>query len=125
MAIIIDTNCIANVFSPKTANHSEFKPVLEWILLGKGLMIYGGSKYREELKKTAKYLPIIAEDLGVITADVDYNDVDNFFVVQAYIEDLLNPGTNIFTTTNSVSIESPDYAYNISLLIFPFLKIPY
>lgn len=59
MAIIIDANCIANVFSKKSAKHTEFKPVLDWILLGKGLMIYGGTHYKKELKKTAKYLPII------------------------------------------------------------------
>lgn len=86
MAIIIDTNCIANVFSPKTANHSEFKPVLEWILLGKGLMIYGGSKYREELKKTAKYLPIIRllKDVGKAIEGAE-NDIDEY---QLKVEEL-------------------------------------
>lgn len=66
MAIIIDANCIANVFSKKSANHEEFKPVLNWILLGKGLMIYGGSQYKKELAKTSKYLPIIRllKDVG-------------------------------------------------------------
>ena len=59
MAVIIDTNCIANVFSSKAEKHDSFKPVLEWILLGKGLMVYGGSKYLSELRKIPKYLPII------------------------------------------------------------------
>lgn len=59
MAIIIDSNCIANVFSKTSAKHLDFKPVLEWILFGKGLMIYGGSQYRKEIAKTSKYLPII------------------------------------------------------------------
>jgi hypothetical protein len=59
MAIIIDANCIANVFSKKSAKHKDFKPVLNWILLGKGLMIFGGTQYKKELIKTAKYLPII------------------------------------------------------------------
>jgi hypothetical protein len=59
MAVIIDANCIANVFSKKSAKHADFKPVLNWILLGKGLMIFGGSQYKRELAKTSKYLPIV------------------------------------------------------------------
>lgn len=68
MAIIIDTNCFANVFSPKSAKHTEFKPVLEWILTGKGIMVYGGTKYKAELKKAPKYLPIIRllRDVGKV-----------------------------------------------------------
>jgi hypothetical protein len=59
MPLIVDTNCLANVFEKKSAKHDEFWPVLNWILNGKGLLIYGGSKYMNELKKTPKYLPII------------------------------------------------------------------
>jgi len=59
MAVIIDTNCFANVFNRKSANHNEYRPVLEWIVKGKGLIIYGGTKYIEELKKSHKYLPIM------------------------------------------------------------------
>lgn len=59
MAIIIDANCVANVFSKKAVKHEDFKPVLNWILLGKGLMIYGGTRYKKELAKTAKYLHIV------------------------------------------------------------------
>lgn len=66
MAIIIDANCVANVFSKSSAKHSDFKPVLEWILLGKGIMIFGGSQYRKEMAKTSKYLQIIRllKDVG-------------------------------------------------------------
>jgi hypothetical protein len=68
MAIIIDTNCFANVFSPKSTRHPEFKPVLEWILVGKGIMIYGGTKYKDELRRAPKYLPIIRllKDVGKV-----------------------------------------------------------
>lgn len=59
MAIIIDANCIASVFSKSNVKHSEFKPVLEWIVCGKGLMIIGGTKYLSELRKLNKYLTII------------------------------------------------------------------
>lgn len=59
MAIIIDTNCFANVFNRKSANHNEYIPVLNWIIKGKGIIIYGGTKYLAELRKTPKYLPIM------------------------------------------------------------------
>lgn len=59
MAIIIDTNCFAHVFKRNSDNHEEFKPVLDWILSGKGLIAYGGTKYFEELKKANKYLKIL------------------------------------------------------------------
>lgn len=59
MAIIIDTNCLANVFSSKSKRHSDFEPVLKWIITGKGIMLFGGSKYRQELARVPKYLPII------------------------------------------------------------------
>lgn len=59
MPIIIDTNCFANVFERNSKNHPDFKPVLDWIVSGKGMMAFGGSKYLGELKKAKKYLRII------------------------------------------------------------------
>ncbi|WP_405567189.1 hypothetical protein [Polaribacter sp. Asnod6-C07] len=59
MAVIIDANCIANVFSKSNEKHSEFEPIFEWIVRGKGIMIIGGSKYQSELKKLNKYNTII------------------------------------------------------------------
>ncbi len=55
MPIIVDTNCLANVFSMSSQKHNQFKPVLDWILLGKGKIVYGGSKYKRELKNATKY----------------------------------------------------------------------
>lgn len=59
MPIIIDTNCISTVFSKKSLRHKDFEPVLNWILYGKGIMVIGGTKYREELKKMPQYLKLI------------------------------------------------------------------
>ncbi len=75
MAIIIDTNCFANVFSKTSEKHLEFKPVLDWILFGKGFLIYGGSKYKEELKKASKYLKIIRllKEVGKVKIGNDDN----------------------------------------------------
>ena len=58
MPIILDTNCFANVFSAKSTKHEEFKPVLEWVKKGKGIFVYGGSKYIQELRTASKYLRI-------------------------------------------------------------------
>ena len=44
MCIIVDTNCFAPVFDRKSEKHNQFAPVLEWIISGKGKLIYGGSK---------------------------------------------------------------------------------
>lgn len=68
MAIIIDTNCFANVFSKSSEKHEEFKPVLDWILYGKGFVIYGGDKYKAELRKASKYLKLInlLKDVGKV-----------------------------------------------------------
>lgn len=59
MAVIIDVNCLANVFSKNSARHSEFEPVLNWILKGKGLMVVGGTKYNAELAKLNRFLVIV------------------------------------------------------------------
>lgn len=57
MCIIIDTNVLSSVFDKKSAKHQDFKPVLDWILFGNGFLVYGGSKYIEEIGKT-KYRKI-------------------------------------------------------------------
>lgn len=59
MCIIIDTNCLASVFERNSKTHNQFAPVLDWIVCGKGKLIYGGTKYLNELRNTCKYLKII------------------------------------------------------------------
>ncbi len=59
MPVIIDTNCFACVFSSKNKHHLEFKPILEWIIKGNGIMIIGGTKYEKELIKDFTYQKII------------------------------------------------------------------
>lgn len=60
MPIIIDTNTIPSVFSISSSDHEDFKPVLEWIINGKGLMVFGGSKYLAEVGKMTKYTKILS-----------------------------------------------------------------
>lgn len=58
MCIVVDTNCLASVFKKKSVNHEEFKPVLDWILEGKGSFVIGGTKY---LKENIAYLDVFEE----------------------------------------------------------------
>ena len=57
MCIVIDTNTLASVFDSKSADHAEFKDVFDWIVDGKGKIVYGGTTYIRELSKT-KYLKL-------------------------------------------------------------------
>lgn len=61
MCIVIDTNCFTHVFSRYSENHSEFKPVLDWLMDGRGKIVYGGTKYQKELSNAGKFIPIITE----------------------------------------------------------------
>ncbi len=73
MPIIVDTNCFANVFSRTSAKHKDFEPVLSWVVEGKGLIIYGGTKYKRELKKAKKYLTIfrLLKEVGKVVYKLD------------------------------------------------------
>lgn len=57
MAIIVDTNCFSRVFCRSDKEHSEFAPVLDWLVSGNGFLVYGGSKYKQELMKARKFIP--------------------------------------------------------------------
>jgi len=55
MCVVIDMNTLSRVFDQENKEHSEFKPVLDWIEEGKGRIVYGGSKYLLELEKMTHY----------------------------------------------------------------------
>ena len=61
MCIVIDTNSLASVFDQKSEHHAEFRPVLEWIVLGNGKIVYGGTTYKRELAKATKYFRLLVE----------------------------------------------------------------
>lgn len=61
MCIVIDKNTIGSVFKSSAGDHSEFEPVLDWILNGKGKIVWGGSKYKYELGHCKKgYLAVFS-----------------------------------------------------------------
>jgi len=61
MCIVIDTNTLHLVFDESTEDHKHFRPVFEWIVNGKGKMVWGGSKYYSEVSKARKYLGILKQ----------------------------------------------------------------
>ncbi len=62
MCVLIDTCAIHCVFGVDTKNHYDFKPILLWIRDRGGKIIFGGSKYKSELRGCiGKYRAIFAE----------------------------------------------------------------
>lgn len=55
MCVIVDACCISRVFNSDNSEHNAYKPVLQWIEHGSGFLVYGGTKYMEELSKLKKY----------------------------------------------------------------------
>lgn len=61
MCLVIDLNVLPSVLNENSKNHQEYKPVLSWIIKGKGKIIYGGKRYKQELGRLYKYLQIFVE----------------------------------------------------------------
>ena len=61
MCIVIDTNTIPSVLNPKISDHHEFRPILNWLDTRKTKIVYGGTKYKEELEKMPKYFQMLSE----------------------------------------------------------------
>jgi hypothetical protein len=59
MCIVVDINTLSAVFSEDCDLHSEFCYVKNWINEGKGYVVFGGTKYKDELARTKKYLRLI------------------------------------------------------------------
>jgi hypothetical protein len=61
MCIVIDINALHLVFKTEDNSETEFAPVRTWIRNGKGSLVYGGSRYKRELKKAYHYLRIVRQ----------------------------------------------------------------
>lgn len=57
--VILDTNCFSHVFNRKDSRWDEFSDFFNWLLYRDGYLVYGGSHYLNELKKT-RYLKIFS-----------------------------------------------------------------
>lgn len=49
MCIIIDTCVLSAVFKASDTNHKNFKAVCDWIVSGDGTLVFGGTKFKQEL----------------------------------------------------------------------------
>lgn len=58
MCLIIDINTLSCVFNESNSDYHEFKAVKEWVLNRNGKIVYGGTKYINELKKAPHYLKL-------------------------------------------------------------------
>lgn len=61
MGVVIDTCCLAKVFDPGNTEHFRFAPVWDWINVGNGRMIYGGTKYLAELSQMVRFLRLMTD----------------------------------------------------------------
>ena len=56
MCVVIDINRLASVFNLGSADHADFAPLRKWVISGPGFMVFGGTKYLEELGERYKRL---------------------------------------------------------------------
>lgn len=62
MCFVLDANSFPCVFNPKDKYHEDFKPVLDWLYSSPDTsLVYGGTKYKKELRKMNHYLSILLE----------------------------------------------------------------
>lgn len=59
MCIIVDTNTFSLVFKANSNYTQDFRPVLDWVIGGKGKFVIGGTKYLDELKQNRKALSFL------------------------------------------------------------------
>jgi hypothetical protein len=61
MCLVIDANTIPLVFDPHKPGHIRFGPVMKWVTDGNGCIVYGGTKYRRELKGMKRYFRLFGQ----------------------------------------------------------------
>lgn len=61
MCIVIDINTISMVFQVENERHSEFSDVKAWLDSKLGVVVYGGTKYKEELSKTVRHAKLLRQ----------------------------------------------------------------
>lgn len=61
MCIVIDANRIPSVLNPDASDHTEFKPILDWIDKRNARIVYGGTKYKAELRRMPKYFRVLLQ----------------------------------------------------------------
>ena len=77
MCVVIDACCFSGVFNKRNSKRDEFLPIYDWLYKGKGMMVYGGTKYRKEMKKASSYRKIFIELLNTRKMKLIDNNIAN------------------------------------------------
>ncbi len=64
MCLVIDSCVFSKVFNKNDKKHFKFEPISEWILKGNGSVIYGGTKFANELGLKKLQLLKLLKDAG-------------------------------------------------------------
>lgn len=73
MCIVIDINTLVPVFNEKSSLHVEFIPLRAWLSKRHGFVVFGGTTYINELKKTYRHLRLFRQmkDSGMAISVMD------------------------------------------------------
>jgi hypothetical protein len=61
MCVVIDMNVLCCVFQASNPQHQDFSPVKIWVTQGNGFIVFGGTHYKEELRKAKSYFGLFLE----------------------------------------------------------------
>ena len=77
MCIVLDANVFPEFFDSKNPSYNSYTKLRKWIFDGKGKLIFGGTKYREEVGEIRTFIGILAslERAGKIV-QLDDEEVD-------------------------------------------------
>lgn len=59
--LIIDANVLSCVFDPGSQQHAEYKPIRDFVLKSRGILVSGGTKYVKELAKLPAILGLFKQ----------------------------------------------------------------
>ena len=78
MCIVLDVNVFSEFFNESNSNYGDFEKLRKWVLSEHGKLIYGGSKYKQELTTAHSYLRIMVglERAGKLIC-LDDSEVDD------------------------------------------------
>nr|VFJ63666.1 MAG: hypothetical protein BECKFM1743A_GA0114220_103382 [Candidatus Kentron sp. FM]VFJ65400.1 MAG: hypothetical protein BECKFM1743C_GA0114222_103942 [Candidatus Kentron sp. FM]VFK15676.1 MAG: hypothetical protein BECKFM1743B_GA0114221_103832 [Candidatus Kentron sp. FM] len=81
MCVVLDTNAFGPFFDENNKERGEFEPVFQWVVRGKGKLVYGGRTYKDEMRAASRYIPMFAdlERAGkiVILKDENVNELQS------------------------------------------------
>lgn len=82
--MVIDSNSFTAVFEPDCKDHAEFSPVKCWIENGKGAIVFGGTKYKNELGfRRMRLVRYMAETgLAISIRDDVVDEIEKFVIAK-------------------------------------------